>query len=282
MAEFSQNYDGEHYGTGYSRAKDPIVKLNLLDEDEVDAFFEQECPKYVIHSAAERRPDVSEKDPDGTWSLNVNSTQHLARLCKKYGSWLLYLSTDYVFDGTSPPYQPGDTPNPLNLYGKSKLAGEEAIQEIFDNCCILRVPILYGEVEALEESAVTAIALDLRKNPIPSQDDWATRYPTHVDDVALVCRQMVEQRSIEEGFRGIFQWSGNEPFTKYEMACAMAPIFGIDPSSITANREPPTGTPRPEDCCLDSSLLEGLAFGNQRSFSESAQSILKKSVVVID
>ena len=89
MAEFSQNYDGEHYGTGYSRAKDPIVKLNLLDEDEVDAFFEQECPKYVIHSVAERRPDVSEKDLDGTWSLNVNSTQHLARLCKKYGSWLL-------------------------------------------------------------------------------------------------------------------------------------------------------------------------------------------------
>lgn len=276
MAEFAEAYEGEFVGTGYSRADDNIRKLDLRDSEAVEAFFETERPQYVVHSAAERRPDVSEKDPDGTWSLNVDSTRHLAELCNKHGAWLLYLSTDYVFDGTSPPYQPGDTPNPLNLYGKSKLAGEEALREVFNDYGILRVPILYGEVVALDESAVTVVALDLRKEPIPPQDDWATRYPTHVADVARVSRQMVEHRFIEEGFRGIFHWSGNEPFTKYEMACAMAPALGIDPESIPANAEPVDGTPRPQDCCLEISELESLAIGGQRDFTESVPSILKE------
>ena len=275
MAEFAEDYGGEHVGTGFSRAEGAVRKLDLLDAEAVEAFFETERPQYVVHSAAERRPDVSERDPDGTWSLNVDTTRRLAELCDKHGAWLLYLSTDYVFDGTSPPYQPGDTPNPLNLYGRSKLAGEDALREVFDNYAILRVPILYGDVESLDESAVTVVALDLQKKPIPPQDDWATRYPTHVADVARVCRQMVEQRAMEEGFRGIFQWSGNEPFTKYEMACAMAPALGIDPASIPAQAEPGGGTSRPQDCCLEATLLEGLAIGSQRDFAESVQTILR-------
>ena len=278
MAEFRECYDGDFVGTGYSRAQGDVRKLDLRDADTMERFFETQRPRYVLHSAAERRPDLSEKDPEGTWSLNVESTRRLAKLCAQHEAWLLYLSTDYVFDGTSPPYQPGDPPTPLNHYGKSKLAGEDAVREVFDDYAILRVPILYGEVEELAESAVTVVALDLRKTPIPAQDHWATRYPTHVADVARVCRQMLEQRAMEEGFRGVFQWSGNEPFTKYEMACAMAPALGIDPTSIPSNPEPAEGAPRPKDCCLEASLLESLAIGSQRDFTESVQAILRSAV----
>lgn len=277
LEEFAAAYEGDFVGTGFSRATGKVEKLDLLDRSAVESFFETKKPKFIIHSAAERKPDVSEKDPKATWTLNVDVTGHLAKLCHENGAWLLYLSTDYVFDGTAPPYQPGDDTNPLNYYGKSKLAGEDVIQKVSDNFGILRVPILYGEIEHLGESAVTSVALDLKESPTPAQDDWAIRYPTHVKDVALLCRQMVEQRSEEEGFRGIFHWSGNEPFTKYQMACIMAPVLGISRETVTADPEPAKGTPRPQDCCLESTLLESLAFGRQRSFADAIVDILKRT-----
>jgi dTDP-4-dehydrorhamnose reductase len=277
LAEFAAAYEGDFVGTGLSRASGKVEKLDLLDRSAVEAFFETKQPKFIIHSAAERKPDVSEKDPEAAWTLNVDTTEHLAKLCHENGAWLLYLSTDYVFDGTAPPYQPGDDTNPLNYYGKSKLAGEDVIQKVSDNFGILRVPILYGEIEHLGESAVTSVALDLKGSPTSAQDDWAIRYPTHVKDVALLCRQMVEQRSEDEGFRGIFHWSGNEPFTKYQMACIMSPVLGISRETVTADTEPATGTPRPQDCCLESTLLESLAFGRQRSFADAIVDILKRT-----
>ncbi len=271
---FSKHFTGRTLGTGFSRAQDPITKLDLLDSESVQEFYQKHSPKFILHSAAERRPDISENNPDFTNKLNVETTRQLAQLAKENDAWIIYLSTDYVFDGTTPPYQAGDFPNPLNHYGKSKLEGENAIRAITDNFAILRVPILYGEVENWAESAVTSIALALQQDPIPPLDHWATRYPTHVEDVASLCLQMVEYKTLEEGFRGIFQWSGNEPFTKYEMACAMAPALDIDPDNISPNPEPTQGAPRPEDCCLDTFELDSLGFGSQRDFKQAVAEIL--------
>jgi dTDP-4-dehydrorhamnose reductase len=273
---FSEGLNGKTIGTGFSRARDPIRKLDLLDTEEVISFVRKHTPRFILHSAAERRPDVSEKDPEFTRKLNVETTQLLAELAKEINAWILYISTDYVFDGTTPPYQPGDIPNPLNHYGRSKLDGENAIREVTDNFGVLRVPILYGDVENLAESAVTSIAPLLTHSPIPPQDHWAIRYPTHVEDVATVCLQMVDYKSYEERFRGIFHWSGDEPFTKYEMACAMAPVLSVDTEDIPAAPEPSPGTPRPQDCCLDMTELSALGFGSQRSFSEAISGILSK------
>ena len=274
LQEFQGNFEGNTLGTGFSRATGDIQELDLLDEKLVETYIADNQPNFILHSAAERRPDISEKDPEQTNRLNVDTTRRLAELAKETGAWILYISTDYVFDGTKPPYQPGDVPNPLNHYGKSKLEGENVIRETTDNYAILRVPILYGPVESLEESAVTQIATLLRQDPIPPLENWATRYPTHVGDVALVCRQMVEYRSYEEGFRGIFQWSGNEPFTKYEMGRLMAPALDMDPDDIPPGPDHNVGTPRPQDCCLETTGLESLGFGAQRDFAEAIRGIL--------
>jgi len=278
LREFKENHEGKVIGTGFSRAVGDIQKLDLLNEGAVEDFMEKEQPRFVIHSAAERRPDISENDPDATWAMNVEVTQRLAGMCNESGAWMLYISTDYVFDGTTPPYQPGDTPNPLNHYGRSKLAGEQAIQETGDDFGILRVPILYGQIENLEESAVTTMVPFLLQDVIPPQDHWATRYPTHVDDVALVCRQMVGHKAVEEGFHGIYHWSANEPYTKYEMALTMAPSLGVDPELIKADSNPSKGTPRPEDCALESTALESLALGRQRSFAEAIASVIEEAL----
>ncbi len=124
LEEFAAAYEGDFVGTGLSRATGKVEKLDLLDRSAVEAFFETKKPKFIIHSAAERKPDVSEKDPKATWTLNVDVTGHLAKLCHENGAWLLYLSTDYVFDGTAPPYQPGDDTNPPTTMEKANWPGK--------------------------------------------------------------------------------------------------------------------------------------------------------------
>lgn len=76
------------------------------------------------------------------YQLNVETSKQLATFCKLRDIMLIYISTDYVFDGTSPPYEVGDKPNPLQFYGQTKLAGENAIRQVYPNAVILRVPIL--------------------------------------------------------------------------------------------------------------------------------------------
>ena len=155
MAELLPNFD--IIGLGLNRIHSGIQKLNLLDTESVNEFMWTVKPDILIHSAAERRPDISQNDPKRTIALNVEATRHVARLAYQTGSWMIYLSTNYVFDGTSPPYSPQDLTNPLNLYGQSKLDGENAVRAETDQFCIIRLPALYGQVEFLGETSITQI-----------------------------------------------------------------------------------------------------------------------------
>ncbi|KAJ2991339.1 hypothetical protein HDV02_003843, partial [Globomyces sp. JEL0801] len=155
---FTQSYQGKQkvLGTAFSRSSDTLVKLDLTDYTKLEEFIVLNSPSIVIHCAAERRPDVAAKDEEGTLRLNVEATKKLGELSTKYSFYLVYISTDYVYDGTEPPYEPSDKPNPLNFYGKSKYHGELALQE-YPNTLILRVPILYGRVTDNSESAVNLL-----------------------------------------------------------------------------------------------------------------------------
>ncbi|WP_282073111.1 SDR family oxidoreductase, partial [Janibacter hoylei] len=113
--------------TAFSRAAENLIRLDLSDSNAVKAYFQEIKPEIVIHCAAERWPDRCADDPDTAWKLNVGSTEFLAKYCSEIGAQLVYISTDYVFDGSAPPYTTDDTPNPVNFYGRSKLAGEEAV-----------------------------------------------------------------------------------------------------------------------------------------------------------
>ena len=137
------------YACAYSRSNDNLHKLNLLNSDEVTQMIESVQPHFIIHAAAERSPDVCENDHATTDAINIQATSHLAQCAKAIGATLIYISTDYVFDGTKPPYHTDDSANPLNYYGASKLAGEKAVLESGAKAIVLRVPVLYGPVESL-------------------------------------------------------------------------------------------------------------------------------------
>ena len=267
-------------GTAHSRLKPPLRKLDLTDEAAVRAAFAEWSPELVVHSAAERRPDVVDGDPTSAERLNVDATRLLAELAAARGARFIYLSTDYVFDGTKPPYSIDTGTAPLNAYGRMKLAGEDVVRAAFagrgdKDFALLRIPILYGRVETLAESPVTELAAKVLEGRPFKAEDWAMRYPAHVDDVARALALIAEQlMKGTPGAGGIYHFASGEQFTKYGMALVIAEILGADASLITPDPNPPAGAPRPKDCRLDASRLAALGFEPKIRFVDGAREAL--------
>ena len=264
-------------GTAFRRTGPGLANIDLSQTEQIPAFLDGIAPDVIIHAAAERHPDVSEKDPSGTQRLNVGATAVLAQWAAARHAFLIYISTDYVFDGTTPPYSPADATHPVNAYGQSKLDGERAVLASGADHAILRVPILYGEVETLDESPVTVLAknmLKARPGERLAMENWATRYPTHTGDVAAVLRQMVAHKFSHPDLSGTFHWSGDEPMTKYDMALALAQLVGFAPDRLVPDATPPTGAPRPKDAHLDTAELERLGIGRRTPFASALPAIL--------
>ncbi|UZJ56659.1 hypothetical protein CBS101457_005979 [Exobasidium rhododendri] len=264
----------EVIGTGLTRTSSQITKLDLTDTRAVDEFLDSTSPQAIIHTAAERRPDVVENSPEASRVLNVEVPSHIARWCKARGAdcpLLINISTDYVFDGTSPPYKVDDTPNPLNAYGRSKWEGEMGVKEngLQGRAASLRVPVLYGKAESNDESAVNVLldALTVKSSSKPKKMDAnAVRYPTCVADIAkalsALCTKFADGN---ESIPPILHFSAMEAMTKYDMCLVMAralrandevaetdhlePEYEVDPNAATS---------RPRHCKLDLSVIKGL------------------------
>lgn len=254
--------DCEVLGIAFQRANPSkkVIKLDLRDSEEVRKTIKEFHPEVIIHCAAERRPDNCENNQEATKNLNVEVTENLAKIAKEIDSWILYISTDYVFDGTSPPYAPNAECSPLSFYGKTKREGELAVWRQHNNAGVLRVPILYGPVESLEESAVTILAKAIIEQKPVSIDDWQVRYPTHVDDVARACRQLSDRKMKHCGLTGTWHFSSEDRTTKYQIIQTIGRLFSLSTEHIKADPNAPAGAPRPRDCHLDTnaSRLMGL------------------------
>jgi dTDP-4-dehydrorhamnose reductase len=122
------------------------AELDVTKEEEIAAFFENNQLDYCINAAAYTNVDKAEEVPQAAYLLNETAPRLLAEVCKKHNVFLIHISTDYVFDGTKgAPYTIDDTPNPINVYGASKLAGEKAIAVVGGDYCIVRTSWLYSE-----------------------------------------------------------------------------------------------------------------------------------------
>ncbi|GAB7525616.1 dTDP-4-dehydrorhamnose reductase family protein [Paraburkholderia sp. 2C] len=274
----SQQTQWQVVQTAFAHAQASQVPLDIRDENAIARFVDQQAPDAIVIAAAERRPDVCENDPALARALNVDAVRAIASAAQRHGAWVLSISTDYVFDGTRPPYRHDAPPAPVNAYGRSKLEGEQALFDTTGNGCVLRLPLLYGPMVGWQESAVTslvpAIAASASAARHPAvMDAWATRYPTFTPDVAFVIVQMLERHARGEPVCGITQWSGDEPMTKYDIAQRLADALGVD-AQLTPQHTPADATPRPRDCHLDSSVLEALGIGRRTPFDVAIRQVL--------
>ncbi len=263
------------FGLAYSRVHGDLHKVNLCDEKEVEAVLERFKPQVVIHAAAERRPDVVANQAEAAVALNVTATQSLVKLCSMRNIYLLYISTDYVFDGKDPPYSPSAATNPLNAYGTTKRDGENVVLQN-PKFGVLRVPVLYGPVEYLGESAVTTLfssVMDSKKSV--KMSDYEQRYPTHVINCAQVCVGLAKEHVRSNSASGIWHFSGEEVFTKYAMSLAMADLFGLGSDHLAPVKEASAGATRPYDCHLDSSATTKIVPITYIPFSEGIKKVLE-------
>ncbi|WP_027803068.1 dTDP-4-dehydrorhamnose reductase family protein [Paraburkholderia dilworthii] len=265
-------------GTAFSRPGPNTVALDVRDPREIEQFVEREAPDALVVAAAERRPDVCERQPELARALNVDAVRAIAAAAHRRGAWTLSISTDYVFDGTHPPYRPDSAPAPLNAYGRSKLDGEHALTGTTDLGCVLRLPLLYGPIVDSAESAVTSLvpaiaASASAQGKAVNMDAWAIRYPTFTPDVAYVIRQMLARHAEGDAIRGIVQWSGDEPMTKYEIALRLAQALQLD-ARLTPQHTPTDATPRPHNCHLASDRLEQLGIGRRTPFDTAIRQVL--------
>ncbi|KAH6850750.1 hypothetical protein B0I37DRAFT_120596 [Chaetomium sp. MPI-CAGE-AT-0009] len=275
-----QFHDWTVKGTGYSRADGVnTLKVDLANAAEIEKALEEVKPQVVIHCAANRFPDKVDADPAGTRVLNIEASRALAQQCAARGAVLVYISTDYVFAGRpgEAPYEADAPTGPTNLYGQTKLDGEGAVLGAFEAAgrqgaaVVLRVPVLYGEVEAGRnvESAVNClmdIVLGKGKAGAVSMDHWALRYPTNTEDVARVCYDVAVRYLGEENkttLPRVLQFSSEDKYTKYEMCQLFGEIMGAPIDRIVPNTEgndPKASVQRPYDCHLSTRALKDLGI----------------------
>lgn len=130
---------------GYEVVESDIQVMDVTDINSVQKFLEENKPDIVIHCAAYTNVDKAEEDLKTAELINVTGTENVAEVCAKLGIELVYISTDYVFDGEkNEPYLPNDRTNPLNNYGMTKFEGEEAVRSICDKYFVVRTSWLYG------------------------------------------------------------------------------------------------------------------------------------------
>jgi dTDP-4-dehydrorhamnose reductase len=204
------------------------VKLNILDARAEQQILAKIRPDAVVHAAALTDVDKCEQDKQLAWKTNVEATENLVQLCRKYGVFLVYVSTDYVFDGEKGMYKETDSPAPINNYGFTKLKGEEAMQAL-DNYCIARGSIIYGSTPATGKTNFALWLLDKLKKKEEAKtviDQWNS--PTLNINMAEMIIEALAKRT-----NGIFHLAGATRLTRYEFAENLAEIFNLDTKYLT-------------------------------------------------
>lgn len=165
-------------------------EMDVVKPEDVVATFTLFEPNIVIHPAAYTKVDACEEHPEKAFLVNAMGTQNLALACEEFGSLMVYISTDYVFDGTKgTPYREYDRPNPVNVYGESKLLGEEYVKQLLIRHFIIRTSWLVGKKG--NNFVKTIVNLARERNELSVVDDQYGR-PTFTSDLAAAIRQIIE------------------------------------------------------------------------------------------
>ncbi|MBS3093070.1 sugar nucleotide-binding protein [Candidatus Pacearchaeota archaeon] len=248
----------EVIGTYLTHPNEMIYKLDITNKISVEAFFHDFNFDIVIHAAALVDADYCEKDKELCENINVIGTMNLVDVCKKNGKKLLFVSSDYIFDGDRPPYTEDSAPHPVNFYGVTKLEGEEIIKKNLDDYIIIRPPLLYGDDDETKPDFITTLLKKLKNNEKIFLDNEIIKYPTLTEDIAQSILALI---SVDA--KGIFNTGSDEGITKYQWAKKIAQFYGYTEDSIFENKESPSA-PRPLNVLLDSSKIKRLniSFAN--------------------
>ncbi len=227
MKKLLKNFDviGTYYSNQENGLLYSLLHLNISDRDEVKAIFNKIKPDVVILTSALTNVDYCEEHKNIAEEINILGTRNVVEECKKINAKLVFLSTEYVFDGKNGPYTEKDKENPINVYGKTKLIGENIVKEL-ENYTIIRTVTVYN-LGYDKKNFLNQLILNLKANKetkVPS-DQIST--PTNADNLAEAITLLIIKDK-----RGIYNVVGSERISRYEFAVKAAKIFNLNADLI--------------------------------------------------
>jgi dTDP-4-dehydrorhamnose reductase len=232
MAEIANRRDYQVY-SGYIKDK-PLhgtpVRFDVSDNNQVGKAFEKVKPEVVVHSAALTDVDKCETDKQLAWKTNVIGTKNIAEATRRNKAFLIYVSTDYVFNGQKGKYDENDKPDPINYYGLTKLEAECLIEGLIEDYCIARGSVIYGSTPAAGKINFALWLLNKlnRKEQVNIViDQWNS--PTLNSSMAEMALEIAERK-----LKGIFHTSGATRISRFDFARLIAQTFSLDDNLINA------------------------------------------------
>jgi len=204
------------------------ASMDITDRERVLSVCREFRPDTIIHTAAMTNVDQCEEKRKACWEMNVSAVSNIIEACRNEGSHLVHVSTDFIFDGSKGPLTEDEIASPVNYYGESKLAAEKAIINSNISWSIARTVLVYGVAHDMSRSNIilwVRKSLEEGKEINVVDDQWRT--PTLAEDLAIGCYLLATS-----GKQGIFNISGKDFMTPYEMAIATAEFFQLDKSLI--------------------------------------------------
>lgn len=231
----------------FSEEKYTYESMDITKKEEVMEVVTKYQPEVIIHTAAMTNVDQCETEKEACWDLNVNAVEYMIEACQANNSFLVHLSTDFIFDGKAGPYDETAKPNPVSYYGESKLAAERLLEASDIKYAIARTVLVYGIAHDMSRSNIILwVKKSLEDGKEIKVVDDQLRSPTLAEDLAIGCYLMATKQ-----IQGIFNICGKDLLNPYEMAVKTASYFNLDTKTMqradassfsqTAKRPPKTG-----------------------------------------
>ncbi|HID86815.1 MAG TPA: dTDP-4-dehydrorhamnose reductase [Anaerolineae bacterium] len=219
-------------------AGETLLLMDLPDHDitgvDVIPAIADFAPHVVIHAAAMTDVDGCELNPDAAFRVNALGTRNVALACQRCGAAMVYISTDYVFDGTKgEPYWEFDEPNPISIYGQSKLAGERTVQALLDRFYIVRTAWLYARGGNNFVAKILRLARERDELAVVTNEVGS---PTYAPDLARAIARL-----IQHPLYGIYHLVNEGSCSRYEFARKILDYAGLEDYAL----RPLESYPRP-------------------------------------
>ena len=254
-----------------------IEEMDITDETAVSRVMEETAPETVIHCSAFTAVDRAEEEQELCYTVNVEGTENIAKMCQKLGCKMLYLSTDYIFSGEGQrPWEPEDTPSPLNAYGQSKYQGEVALRQYVDKYFIVRISWVFG-ING-NNFIKTMLRLGKENGAVKVVDDQIGS-PTYTFDLAKLLVDMIETEqygAYHATNEGICSW--------YEFAKEIFQEANMKEVTVTpvSSEEFPVKAKRPKNSRMSKEKLVQNGFSLLPSWQDAVKRYIKELKKVED
>jgi len=238
-----------HTGVGVD-----IEEMDITDFSSVQSVLRETMPEAVVHCAAYTAVDAAEDNRELCRRVNANGTENIAKVCQELDIKMMYISTDYVFNGNGTrPWEPDDVRNPLNAYGQTKYEGEVAVQEYLQKFFIVRISWVFG-VNG-KNFIKTMLNLGKTKDKITVVDDQVGS-PTYTYDLSLLLVDMIESEAY-----GFYHATNEGLCSWYDFACEIYKQAGLNVEVIPVSSDAyETRAKRPQNSRMSKDKLEANGF----------------------